>query len=81
MKRPYLVPNEVLFFAKMKRMVFCFQNCSDLLGKNCCNDQEKKLKIDNEGQESANIFEITITIYSNSERSELVPVGFSDLIH
>jgi hypothetical protein len=37
-------------------MVFCFQNCSDLLReKNCSSDREKALKFEAEGQEFANI--------------------------
>ena len=35
-------------------MVFCFQNCTDLLSeKNCSSDQEKLLKFEAEGQEFA----------------------------
>ena len=34
-------------------MVFCFQNCSDLLRKNCSSDREKLLKFKAEGQEFA----------------------------
>ena len=41
-----------------RTMVFCYQNCSDLLW------EKKNLVIEK------NIFEITRTIYSNSERSE-----------
>jgi hypothetical protein len=48
-------------------MVFCYQNRSDQLWeKNCSSDWEKLLKFEAEGK----IFEITRTIYSNSERSE-----------
>ena len=37
-------------------LVFCHQNCSDLLWeKNCSSDQEKLLKIEAEGQEFAKI--------------------------
>ena len=43
---------------KNATMVFCYQNCSS--------DREKLLKFEAEAQE----FEITRTIYSNSERSE-----------
>ena len=35
-------------------MVFCYQNCSDLLwGKNCSSDKEKLLKFEAEGREFA----------------------------
>ena len=43
-------------------MLFCYQNCSS--------DQEKLLKFESEGREFAKYFEITRTIYSNSERAE-----------
>ena len=37
-------------------MVFCYQNCSDLLWeKKCSCDQEKLLKFEAEGQEYAKI--------------------------
>ena len=53
------------------KMVFCYQNCSDLLReKNCSSNREKLLKFEAEGREFAKKFEITRTIYSNSERSE-----------
>ena len=38
--------------------------------KNCSSDREKLLKVEDEGREFAKKFEITRTIYSNSERSE-----------
>ena len=38
--------------------------------KNCSGDLEKLLKFEAEGREFFKIFEITRTIYSNSERSE-----------
>ena len=35
-------------------MVFCYQNCSDLLWeKKCSNDREKLLKFETEGREFA----------------------------
>ena len=34
-------------------MVFCYQNCSDLLRKNCFSDREKLMKFEAEGQEFA----------------------------
>ena len=47
-------------------MFVCFQNCSDLLlEKMCSSDREKLLKFKSEGLE----FEITRSIYSNSESS------------
>ena len=37
-------------------MVFCYQNCSDLLWeKNWSSDQEKSLKFEAEGREFANV--------------------------
>ena len=49
--------------------------------KNCPSDREKTFEIQTEGKEFAKIFEITRTIYSNSERSEqfLVPECFFNL--
>ena len=38
--------------------------------KNCSGDRENLLKNEAEGQDFVKIFEITGTIYSNSERSE-----------
>ena len=38
--------------------------------KNCSGDREKLLKFEAEGREFKIFFEITRTIYSNSERSE-----------
>ena len=52
-------------------MEFCYQSCSDLLReKKCSNDGEKLEKFEAEGREFEKKIEITITIYSNSERSE-----------
>ena len=58
-----------------REMVFCYQNCSDLLW-------EKIVP----AIENLQNFEITRTIYSNSERSEqflviFVPGDFPDLIN
>ena len=36
-------------------MVFCYQNCTDLLWKKSSSDQEKLLKFEAEGQEFANL--------------------------
>ena len=47
-------------------VVFCYQNCSDLLRKKCSSDQEKNLKFTAEGKGKI----CTGTIYSNSERPE-----------
>ena len=39
-----------------KEMVFCYQNCSDLLWeKNCSSDRENFLKFEAEGREFAKI--------------------------
>ena len=39
-------------FLSSKQVVFCYQNCSDLLGeKKCSIDQEKLLKFEAEGRE------------------------------
>ena len=52
-------------------MVFCYQNCSDLLWeKNCSSDWETLLKFEAEGREFAKNFEFTRKICSNSERLE-----------
>ena len=48
-------------------MVFCYQNCSDRLRKNCSSDREKIVLVIEKN--FAN-FESTRTICSNSERSE-----------
>ena len=42
----------------MHEMVFCYQNCSDLLW-----DREKLLKFEAEGREFANSFEITYNLF------------------
>ena len=63
-------------------MVLCFQNCSDLLWEKIVPVVEKKiLKFEAEGREFAKHFEITRTICLNSERSELVPGCFSDIVY
>ena len=49
--------------------------------KNCFSDQEKNLKFEAERREFEKHFEITRTMCSNSERSELVPGGFSDIVY
>jgi hypothetical protein len=50
-----------------KKTVFCYQNCSDLLGeKNWSSDFE----IPGQRPRICKTFEINKTIYSNSERSE-----------
>ena len=50
--------------------------------KNCSSDREKIVKFEAKGQEFAKNFEITRTIYSNSERSErlLVTECFFNLL-
>ena len=40
---------------QMREMVFCYQNCSDLLWENCSSDREKLLKFEAEGREFAKI--------------------------
>ena len=49
-------------------MVFCFQNCSDLLSEICYSDLEKVLKLEDEGREFVNIL---VPLF------ELLPGGFS----
>ena len=53
-------------------MVFCYQNCSELLWeKKCSCDREKLLKFKAECQEFAKFLRsLCRTIYSNSEGSE-----------
>ena len=52
-------------------MVFCYQNCSDLLCEKIVPVIENVFfKLEAEGREFAKNFEITRTIYSNSKRSE-----------
>ena len=54
-----------------EEMIFCYQNCSDLLWeKNCSSDRKKTFKIRGWRPRIFNNLEITRTIYSNSERSE-----------
>ena len=56
----------MFFFYQMAAiMVFCYQNCSDILWET--SDREKLLKSKAEGREFA---KITRTIFSKSERSE-----------
>ena len=46
----------VTYFVGREKMVFCYQNCSDLLlRKNCSSDGEKILKFEAEGREFAKI--------------------------
>ena len=53
-------------------MVFCYQNCSDLLWEKIVlnSDREKILKFEAEGQEFAKILRSLKQFCSNSERSE-----------
>ena len=53
-----------------KKMVFCYQNCSDLLWEKIVLVIEKNFEIRGWRPRICKIFEITRTIYSNSERSE-----------
>ena len=65
--------------SEISEMTFCYQNCSDL--KKSFSDWEKLLKFKGCRLRICNIFEITRTIYSNSERSEqfLVTESFFNL--
>ena len=55
-------------YLSLTKMVFGFENCSDLLWeKNCSSDREKLLKFEAEGREFS-IF-------------QLVPESFSDIIN
>ena len=56
--------------AVQMKMVFCYQNCSDLLWKKIVLVIEKKFEIQGWRPRICKNFEITRTIYSNSERSE-----------
>ena len=50
---------------------FVTKNCSEpTVRKNCSSDQEKLLKFEAAGPRICKMFEITRTIYSNSERSK-----------
>ena len=56
-------------------MVFCYQNCSDLLlEKKCYSKGEKILKFEAENLQTFRNHYLCRTIYSNSERSEQVLV-------
>ena len=52
------------------KIVFCYQNCSDLLWEKIVLVIEKNFWNSRLKGENFQIFEITRTIYSNSERSE-----------
>ena len=54
----------------IKTMVFCYQNCSDLLWQKIVLVIEKTFEIRGWRPRICKIFEITRTIYSNSERPE-----------
>ena len=58
-----MVVVSLLFCQKNLKMVFCYQNCSDLLW-------EKIVLVIKKNFWNCKIFEITRTIYSNSESSE-----------
>ena len=63
-KRTYLLANEVLFFAKMKKKCILFQQLFlSTLKKTALMIENLYLKIEDEGQEFPKIVEITITIY------------------
>ena len=70
-------PQKMAWFQNWSRhrlgLVFCFQNCSDLIWEKVvlCSDQEKLLKFKAEGWEFAKFLRSLFrTIYSNGERSE-----------
>ena len=51
-----IVLSKSVYFSHCAEMVFCYQNCSDLLWeKNCSSDREKRLKFEAEGREFAKI--------------------------
>ena len=54
----------------LKTLVFCYQNCSDLLWQKIVLEIEKNFWNSRLKPRICKIFEITRTIYSNSERSE-----------
>ena len=59
----------------LDEVVFCYQNCSDLLWESYPSDWEKLLKFEAEGREFAKISRslasvLARTIFSNSQRSE-----------
>ena len=65
---------------KKEEMVFCDQNCSDLLWeKNCSSDQRKTFEIRGWRPIICKIFEITWTISGNRMLFQLVSGGFADL--
>ena len=67
---------------KLLEMVFCYQNCSDLLWEKIVLVIEKNFFNSRLKAENLQNFEITRIIYSNSERSgqfSTFPGGFSDL--
>ena len=60
-----------LFLGEMYIMVFCYQNCSDLLWEKIVLVIDKKKKKNRDWRPRIfKIFEVTRTIYSNSQRSE-----------
>ena len=74
LERNRIGKNECRLVIGLGGLVFCFQNCSDLLWEKIVlvikkNFLRKLLNFENEGREPEN-FEITKTIYSNGKRSE-----------
>ena len=61
-------------FRKFRKMVLCYQNCSDLVWEKNVLVIEKTFEIRGWRLRTCKFFEITWTIYSNSERSELILV-------
>ena len=58
-----------LWLSSFEALVFCYQNCSDLLWEKIVLAIEKNFEIRGWRPRICKIFEITRTIYSNSERS------------
>ena len=69
----WLTVRKQLWFRNLKKnleMVFCCQNCSDLLWEKIVLVIQKTFEIQGWRPRICKMFEITRTIYSNSERSE-----------
>ena len=75
------ITKHILLRAAKPLMVFCYQNCSDLLWEKIVLLIKKNFWNSRLKAENLQIFEITRTIYSNSDRSEqfLVTTCFFNL--
>ena len=71
---PFSICISCTFWIKMKVMVFCCQNCSDLLWEMIVLLFEKTFEIQGWRPKICKNFEIARTIYSNSESSEKILV-------